>query len=79
MAGIFFFQVTWPILILPEGEVVVDAPKGVEEDAGSRIHIGFVIGADIDHIMALSRALKGPASRCLPSPSPAIPIVTIFL
>jgi hypothetical protein len=32
MAAIFFFQVTCPVWTLPAGEVVVDAPKGVEED-----------------------------------------------
>jgi len=28
--GMFFFQVDWPTLRLPAGEVVVEAPKGVE-------------------------------------------------
>jgi hypothetical protein len=32
MAGIFFFHVICPALIFPEGEVVVDAPKGVDEE-----------------------------------------------
>jgi hypothetical protein len=32
MAGMFFFQVICPAVTFPEGEVVVDAPKGVEED-----------------------------------------------
>jgi hypothetical protein len=28
----FFFQVDWPELFFPAGEVVVEAPKGVEEE-----------------------------------------------
>jgi hypothetical protein len=32
MAGIFFFHVICPIVTFPAGEVVVEAPKGVEEE-----------------------------------------------
>ena len=32
IAGIFFFQLNWPMLILPAGEVVVVAPYGVADD-----------------------------------------------
>ena len=32
MAAMFFFQVICPIFTFPAGEVVVEAPKGVEED-----------------------------------------------
>jgi hypothetical protein len=31
MAGMFFFQVYWPLEWEPTGEVVVLAPKGVAE------------------------------------------------
>ena len=32
IAGMFFFQLNWPMLFVPGGEVVVAAPKGVADE-----------------------------------------------
>jgi hypothetical protein len=45
--GRFFFQLNWPMLALPAGEVVVVARKASRGALDTGIHIGFIIEADI--------------------------------
>jgi hypothetical protein len=64
MAGIFPRHLPcWNPLLM---RVVVDAPKGAEEDHDSVFAIGFIVGANVEKVMPLSKALRVPGNhvRC---------------